>query len=160
MPKLFVNYIVYYILNFLHPILVAIAIKILSWEPPKQKPNPVRAEVSKKLAVPETIQETVPPIKLTDLKPSLDYKQILKEHEEAGSPIKPVKHRKPISKDIICPHCGALTHSSTLMLLLTYLVSVGKSRSISAKSVNISGFQQSIGSISLCSVHTVVPVLT
>jgi hypothetical protein len=79
MLKLFVNYIVYYILNLLHPILVSVVIKILSWEPPKQKPNTVRARVSKKLAVPETIQETVPPIKLTNLKPSLDYKQILKE---------------------------------------------------------------------------------
>jgi putative transposase len=107
MLKLFVNYTVYYILNLLHPILVSLVMKILSWEPPKQKPNPVRARVSKKLAVPETIQETEPPIKLTDLKPSLDYRQILKEHEQAGSPIKPVKHRKPISKDITCPHCGA-----------------------------------------------------
>jgi transposase-like protein len=107
MLKLFVDYTVYYILNLLHPILVSVAIKILSWEPPKQKPNPVRAKVSKKLAVPETIQETEPPIKLTDLKPSLDYRQILKEHQESGSPIKPVKHRKPISKDITCPDCGA-----------------------------------------------------
>jgi hypothetical protein len=107
MLKLFVNYTVYYILNLLHPILVSLVIKILSWEPPKQKPNPVRAKVARKLAVPDTIQETEPPIKLTDLKPSLDYRQILKEQEEAGSPIKPVKHRKPISKDITCPHCGA-----------------------------------------------------
>ena len=99
MLKLLVGHVVYYILNLLHPILVAIAIKILSWDPPKQKPNPVRAKVSKKLAVPETIQETEPPIKLTDLKPSLDYRQILKEHEETGNPIKPVKHRKPISSD-------------------------------------------------------------
>ena len=95
MLKLFVNYIVYYVLNLLHPILVPIAVKILSWEPPKQKPNPVRAKVSKKLAVPDTIQETAPPIKLSDMKPSLDYKQILKERAEAGKPIKPVKNRKP-----------------------------------------------------------------
>ena len=72
MLKLLVNHTVYYVLNILHPILVPIVIKILSWEPPKQKPNPVKAEVARKLAVPETIQETVPPIKLTDLKPSLD----------------------------------------------------------------------------------------
>jgi hypothetical protein len=107
MLKLFVNYTVYYILNLFHPILVPVVIKILSWEPPKQKPNPVRAKVSKKLAVPDSIQETAPPIKLTDLKPSLDYRQILKEQAEAGKPVEPVKHRKPISKDITCPNCGA-----------------------------------------------------
>jgi transposase-like protein/transcription elongation factor Elf1 len=107
MPKLFVNYTVYYVLNLLHPILVSIAIKILSWEPPKHKSNPVRARVARKLAVPETIGDMESPIKITDLKPSLDYRQILKQRQEARKTIKPVKHRKPISKDITCPHCGA-----------------------------------------------------
>ena len=107
MLKSFIHHIVYHILNLLHPILVPIVIKIMSWEPPKQKPNPIRARVAKKLAVPKTIQEIAPPIKITDLKPSLDYKQVLKEREEAGNPIKPVRHRKPISKDITCPNCGA-----------------------------------------------------
>jgi len=35
------------------------------------------------------------------------YRQILNEHELAGNPIKPVKHRKPIPKDTICPICKA-----------------------------------------------------
>jgi len=99
-----IKLLIYHIFN---PILVSLAIKILSWEPPKGKPNPVRAEVTRKLAVPETIQEVIPPIKVNDLKPSIDYKQLLKEQAEAGNPIKPVKHRKPIDKDITCPGCGA-----------------------------------------------------
>ena len=86
-----------------HPILTAWAIKILSWEAPDQKPNPIRDKVTKKLALPQPTHEVLPPVQ----KPSVDYKQILDEHELAGKPIKPVKHRKPISKDTICPNCNA-----------------------------------------------------
>lgn len=96
-----------FIYRTFNPILVYLVIKILSWDPPKHKPNPVREEVTKKLSAPEAMEEILPPIKITDLKPSLDYKQILKERVEAGDPIKPVKHRKPIAKDITCPNCGA-----------------------------------------------------
>lgn len=101
------QYIRLYIYRIFNPILVSLAIKVLSWEPPNQKPNPVREKVAKRIAVPETIQQTLPPIKITDLKPSLDYRQILKEREESGKPIKPIKHRKSISRDITCPNCGA-----------------------------------------------------
>ncbi len=58
---------------------------------------------TKKLTLPKLAHEVLPPI----LKPLADYKQILDEHELAGDPIKPVKHRKTISKDTICPNCNA-----------------------------------------------------
>jgi transposase-like protein len=99
-----IKLIIYQIFN---SILTAWAIKILSWEPPNQKQNPVTQKVIKRIAVPKTLQETLPPIQIHNLKPSLDYKQILKLHEDAGTPIKPVKHRKPIPKDTICPICNA-----------------------------------------------------
>ena len=99
-----IKLLIYHIFN---PILVSLAIKILSWEPPEGKPNPVRAGVTRKLAVPEALQEAIPPIKITDLKPSTSYQQFLKERAEAGEPIKPIKHRKPIDKNTTCPHCGA-----------------------------------------------------
>ena len=56
-----IKLLIYHIFN---PILVSLAIKILSWEPPKGKPNPVRARVTRKLAVPEALQEVIPPIKI------------------------------------------------------------------------------------------------
>ena len=95
-----IKLILYRIFN---PILSAWAIKILSWEPPKQKLNPTREKVTKKLALPKLTQQVLPPIE----KPLADYRQILNEHELAGKPIKPVKHRKPIPKDTICPICKA-----------------------------------------------------
>lgn len=95
-----IKLILYRIFN---PILTAWAIKILSWEPPKQKLNPIRDKVIRKLALPKLTQQTLPPIQ----KPLADYKQILNEHELAGKPIKPVKHRKLIPKDTICPNCEA-----------------------------------------------------
>ena len=93
--------------HIFYPILTAWAIKILSWEPPNQKQNPVNQKVTKKIDVPNKPQESLPPIQIHDLKPTLDYKTILKQHEDAGTPIKPVKHRKPIPKDTICPNCSA-----------------------------------------------------
>lgn len=98
-----IKLILYRIFN---PILTAWAIKILSWEPPKQKLNPIRdkiIKITKKLALPQLTQQTLPPIQ----KPLADYKQILLEHELAGKPIKTVKHRKPIPKDTMCPNCEA-----------------------------------------------------
>jgi transposase-like protein len=95
-----IKLILYRIFN---PILTAWAIKILSWEPPKQKLNTIRDKVIRKLALPQLTQQVLPPIQ----KPLSDYKQILNEHELAGKPIKPVKHRKPIPKDTICPNCEA-----------------------------------------------------
>ncbi len=82
-----------FIYRVFNPILVSLAIKILSWEPPKGKPNPVTAGVTRKLAVPEILQEGIPPIKITDLKPSISYQQILKERTQAGKPIKPPRTR-------------------------------------------------------------------
>jgi len=104
------QYIKLYIYHIFNPILVSLVIKILTWEPPDQKPNPVKTEVAKRVTIPKSSQNTqekLSPIKITDLKPTIDYRQVLKEHEEAGKPIQPVKHRKPISKDITCPNCGA-----------------------------------------------------
>lgn len=95
-----IKLILYRIFN---PILTAWAIKILSWEPPNQKLNPTRDKVTNKLALPKLTQQVLPPIE----KPLADYRQILYEHELAGNPIKPVKHRKPIQKDTICPICKA-----------------------------------------------------
>jgi len=92
-----------FIYRIFNPILVSLAIKILSWEPPEQKPNPVREKVIRKLAVTSAFPESLPPVE----KPAVDYKQILKEHTEKGAPIKPINHRKPISRDIVCPECGA-----------------------------------------------------
>jgi hypothetical protein len=92
-----IKLILYHIFN---PILTAWAIKILSWELPKEL-NPIRDKVTNKLALPQLTQQVLPPIE----KP--DYRQILNEHELAGNPIKPVKHRKPIPKDTICPICKA-----------------------------------------------------
>jgi len=92
-----------FIYRIFNPILVSLAIKILSWEPPEQKPNPVREKVIRKLTVTNALPESLPPVE----KPAVDYEQILKEHTEKGAPIEPVKHRKPISKDIVCPECGA-----------------------------------------------------
>jgi hypothetical protein len=97
-----IKLILYRIFN---PILTAWAIKILSWEPPKESPkkklNPIRDKVTNKLALPQITKQVLPPIE----KPF--YRQILNEHELAGKPIKPVKHRKPIPKDTICPICKA-----------------------------------------------------
>ena len=69
-----IKLILYRIFN---PILTVCAIKILSWEPPKQKLNPIRDKVTKKLALPQLTQQVLPPI----VKPLADYKQILNEHE-------------------------------------------------------------------------------
>jgi len=91
------------IYRIFHPILTAWAIKILSWDPPNQKSNPIRDKVTKKLALPQPTHGVLPPVQ----KPLVNYKQILDERELAGKPIKPVKHRKPISKDTICPNCNA-----------------------------------------------------
>jgi hypothetical protein len=66
-----IKLILYHLFN---PILIAWAIKILSWEPPNQKQNPVTQNVIKKIAVSKTLhttQETLPPIKIHDLKPLL-----------------------------------------------------------------------------------------
>ena len=63
-----IKLIIYHIFN---PILTAWAIKILSWEPPNQKQNPVTQKVIKKIAVPKTLQESLPPIQIHHLKPSL-----------------------------------------------------------------------------------------
>jgi hypothetical protein len=72
-----IKLILYHLLN---PILTAWAIKILSWEPPNQKQNPVTQKVAqkviKKIAVPKTLQETLPPIKIHDLKSALVVNQI------------------------------------------------------------------------------------
>ncbi|HEX9971402.1 MAG TPA: DDE-type integrase/transposase/recombinase [bacterium] len=35
------------------------------------------------------------------------YLQLLEQSKQQGKPIKPVKHRKPIDKNISCPHCQA-----------------------------------------------------
>ncbi len=95
-----IKLILYRIFN---PILTAWAVKILSWESPNQKLNPTRDKVTRKIALPQITQQVLPPIE----KPLADYRQILNEHELAGNPIKPVKHRKPIPKDTICPICKA-----------------------------------------------------
>lgn len=47
------------------------------------------------------------PKALTDISPSSNYLQLLKIAQEKGNPIKPVRHRKEISKTIFCPSCGA-----------------------------------------------------
>jgi hypothetical protein len=92
-----------FIYRVFNPILVSLAIRVLSWEPPRQKPNPVREKVTRKLAAPRSLPESLPPVE----KPKVHYQQILDEHAQKGTPIKPVKHRKPISRDIVCPECSA-----------------------------------------------------
>ena len=62
-----IKLIIYRIFN---PILTSLAIKILSWEPPQQKTNPVRDKVTKKLAIPHIPMDVLPPME----KPLLDYK--------------------------------------------------------------------------------------
>ena len=52
-----IKLIIYRIFN---PILTAWAIKILSWEPPHQKPNPIRDKVTKKLALPQLTEQVYP----------------------------------------------------------------------------------------------------
>lgn len=49
-----------------------------------------------------TLDPNLPPA----TKPPL-YQELLKKAEEKGGPIKPIKHRKPISKNLKCPQCGA-----------------------------------------------------
>ena len=39
--------------------------------------------------------------------PPLNYIDLLKKAQELGKPIKPIKHRKSISKSIECPCCSA-----------------------------------------------------
>jgi transposase-like protein/DNA-directed RNA polymerase subunit RPC12/RpoP len=92
-----------FIYRVFNPILVSLAIKILSWEPPRQKPNPVREKVARKLTTPKALPDSLPPVE----KPKVHYQQILDEHAQKSTPIKPVKHRKPISRDIVCPECSA-----------------------------------------------------
>ena len=55
----------------------------------------IRKKVRKSLE----ISETLPPL---EKKRNLDYREILEKRK-----IKPVKHRKPISKGITCPTCNA-----------------------------------------------------
>ncbi len=49
-----------------------------------------------------TLDPDLPPAAKTP-----EYQEILKIKELLGKPIKPIKHRKPICKDIKCPICGA-----------------------------------------------------
>jgi len=55
--------------------------------------------IHKKVRKPLKVSETLPPL---EKKRNLDYGEILEKRK-----IKPVKHRKPISKGITCPTCNA-----------------------------------------------------
>jgi transposase-like protein len=85
---------------------------ILSWD--IGKPDGISHSLSKKF-----IQKTpqhIRPYPDPSLNPYLpkaiirhhpNYIQLLKQAAEQGEPIKPIKHRKPIAKNIVCPKCKA-----------------------------------------------------
>lgn len=66
-----------------------------------------------------TLDSELPP----GVKPT-PHQELLKKAQENGNPIKPVKHRKPISKNLKCPNCGAP---------YTYIYNGGKKYSPGAK---------------------------
>ena len=98
-----IKYIFY---KFLLPILVSLAVRILSLQmPQKGKKTKPRVATSKIASL--TQRELLKPLLEEDIKPKLDWRELLAEAERKGKPIKPVKHRKPYPYSDPCPGCSA-----------------------------------------------------
>lgn len=98
-----IKYIFY---KFLLPILVSLAVRILSLQMP-QKDYKSKPRVATSKVASLTQKELLKPLLEEDVKPKLDWRELLAEAERKGKPIKPVKHRKPYPYNEPCPGCNA-----------------------------------------------------